>query len=361
MNPTRAIDAFFGAAFEPERWTATLDEFARAAGADGATLVFGASTPGSVAASPSMLPFVRAYFEQRRNDDPRESRVAPTADGGFQTDLDVFTKAEIERDGFYQEFLRPIGYGWHGVALLSDRPVQAVLSLKRSLRRGPFERGEIERLDRTLPYLRAAAGAAVVAQGALIRTQLGSLALIGLGAATLDRHGQVLDTNDIVPLGDGLRFVDGVPRAGHRGDQAALEAAIGLALRRERPSQLPPPRRVVLRQQFARWPLLVDVLPLVDRSEQSLFGAAGLMVVTDLNHDTPPDIADLRAIFGLTLKEAELARHLAGGMALDDAAESLRITRAHARQRLKVIFMKTDTHRQGELVALLARLRRYHP
>jgi len=359
MDPTHAIDAFFGAAFEPDGWTAALDQVARAVGAEGATLVFGSSTPDSVAASPSMLPFVHAYFEQRHYDDPRESRVQPTIAGGFQTDFDVFTPAEIQRDGFYQEFLRPIGFGWHGVALLSERPAQTVLSLKRSLLRGPFERDEIERLDRALPYLRAATTAAVVAQGALVRTQLGSLAQLGQGAATIDRHGRLLDSNDAVPLGDGLRFVDGVPCAGHRGDQAALDAAIARALRRERPSQLPPPRRVILRQQFARWPLLVDVLPLVDRSEQSLFDATCIMVITDPNRGVSPDAGDLRAIFGLTSKETELAVRLAGGMALDEAASALRITRAHARQRLKLIFMKTDTHRQGELIALLARLRRH--
>ena len=83
-----------------------------------------------------------------------------------------------------------------------------------------------------------------------------------------------------------------------------------------------------------------------------------MLVITDLGRGLPPEIADLRAIFGLTAREAELAAQLAVGTPLDLAAEGLRISRAHARQRLKVIFQKTDTHRQGELVALLAQLRR---
>jgi DNA-binding CsgD family transcriptional regulator len=61
-------------------------------------------------------------------------------------------------------------------------------------------------------------------------------------------------------------------------------------------------------------------------------------------------------LYHLAPNEARLAGLLAEGRSLDDAADKMRITRGHARQRLKNIFQKTDTARQGELVALLARL-----
>jgi DNA-binding CsgD family transcriptional regulator len=44
------------------------------------------------------------------------------------------------------------------------------------------------------------------------------------------------------------------------------------------------------------------------------------------------------------------------GLSLRQAAARLSITEGHARQRLKTIFQKTDTSRQGELIALLSKL-----
>jgi DNA-binding CsgD family transcriptional regulator len=60
--------------------------------------------------------------------------------------------------------------------------------------------------------------------------------------------------------------------------------------------------------------------------------------------------------FSLTPAEARLASLMASGMSLEDAAEKLTIARQTARTQLKAIFMKTGTHRQSQLVALLSRL-----
>jgi DNA-binding CsgD family transcriptional regulator len=344
--------------FEPDRWNETLEELSHAADADGATLVFGRSKPGLVAISSSISDFLRDYFQSRHVDDPREERVAPTLRDGFMSDLDFFAPDEIARDGFYQDFLKPRGYGWHGAALLTSRPSDVLLSFKRTLRRGAYEARDIAQLNHALPYLRAGAGAAAAANSVSLRAQLGALAHAGLGAVLLDRRGRVIEANEAIEFGDGLILLGSDLRAGHRDDQVALDAAIQQALRPEHPSRLPPPKRVVLRRNASRRPLLIDALSLIGASELSLFEAAAMLVITDLGRGLPPEIADLRAIFGLTAREAELAAQLAVGTPLDLAAEGLRISRAHARQRLKVIFQKTDTHRQGELVALLAQLRR---
>lgn len=60
--------------------------------------------------------------------------------------------------------------------------------------------------------------------------------------------------------------------------------------------------------------------------------------------------------FALTPAEARLAALLATGCSLEDAGDALGITRETARSRIKAIFQKTDTNRQGQLVALLASL-----
>jgi len=62
------------------------------------------------------------------------------------------------------------------------------------------------------------------------------------------------------------------------------------------------------------------------------------------------DPGDLCRLYGLTRGEAALAVHLVRGKSIEEAAEALFISPHTARTHLKRIFMKTDTHRQTELV-----------
>lgn len=64
-------------------------------------------------------------------------------------------------------------------------------------------------------------------------------------------------------------------------------------------------------------------------------------------------IVDERALvslYGLTRGEASLAARLVQGKSIEEAADELFISPHTARTHLKRIFMKTDTHRQPELV-----------
>ncbi|MCI0466133.1 MAG: helix-turn-helix transcriptional regulator [Beijerinckiaceae bacterium] len=84
-------------------------------------------------------------------------------------------------------------------------------------------------------------------------------------------------------------------------------------------------------------------------------GAETRIVVT-LNALGPrpgPPAPMLAKTFGLTRSEARLACIIARGAPPNIAAQELNISRETARNQLKSIFAKTDTHRQSELVALL--------
>ena len=64
----------------------------------------------------------------------------------------------------------------------------------------------------------------------------------------------------------------------------------------------------------------------------------------------------LKSSFGLTNAEARLAIELARGSSLSQAAEAFGVRYQTARSQLRAVFAKTDTHRQSQLAALLARL-----
>lgn len=70
-----------------------------------------------------------------------------------------------------------------------------------------------------------------------------------------------------------------------------------------------------------------------------------------LNADLPELFASL---YGLTEKEALLGALLSGDISLGDAATRLGVSLSTARSHLQHLFLKTDTHRQSELVRRLS-------
>ena len=67
------------------------------------------------------------------------------------------------------------------------------------------------------------------------------------------------------------------------------------------------------------------------------------------------DVSTLRAAYSLSAAEVRLCEVLLHGHSLAEAAIMLDVSQGTVRQRVKIIFQKTRTHRQGELIALLAR------
>jgi DNA-binding CsgD family transcriptional regulator len=66
------------------------------------------------------------------------------------------------------------------------------------------------------------------------------------------------------------------------------------------------------------------------------------------------DTVSLRLAYGLSTAETRLCEIMLNGRSIAEAAVILGITEGTVRQRVKDIFQKTRTHRQGELIARLA-------
>ena len=91
--------------------------------------------------------------------------------------------------------------------------------------------------------------------------------------------------------------------------------------------------------------------PLLIRPRPQLLVVVQLLVGTSLRLDGN----GLRLAFGLSGAETRLCEILANGRSLAEAADMLHISEGTARQRIKTIFQKTGTHRQGQLIALVSR------
>ncbi|MSO75674.1 MAG: helix-turn-helix transcriptional regulator [Alphaproteobacteria bacterium] len=81
--------------------------------------------------------------------------------------------------------------------------------------------------------------------------------------------------------------------------------------------------------------------------------AVVLILISDPDREKSGIARDLRALYGLTPAEADVAVALAEGKTLDRVAEERGVSRETVRFQLKAIYAKTGTSRQAELARLV--------
>jgi DNA-binding CsgD family transcriptional regulator len=351
-NVQTAVDSFREAAILPAYWPQALESLACALNSEGATVVLRRTSQASVAYSTNITPFVREYLSSPISD-PREDRVSPSMNEAFMTDYAYFSRQEIARDPYYQEFMVPRGFGWNAAAALDEH---LVISLKRGTRLGPYDGAHLSNLNAALPYLRSASRTAQLTWRCGFAGKLDAFARIGRGAILVDHCARVLETNECVRLGDGLDISGGFLRASRPGDRMRLQRFLSAVMdpggHPSRTTTLTLPRPSGLR------PWLLDGIACSDAMRSLHSRAVALLLITDFGRPSRPSLELLNQLYGLTGTESNIARELARGISVQEVSANLAITQGHVRQRLKSIFLKTGTSRQGELIALLAKLPR---
>ena len=78
-------------------------------------------------------------------------------------------------------------------------------------------------------------------------------------------------------------------------------------------------------------------------------------MVVGADADRGASCDELRHVYGFTRSEARLARSLAGGRSLREAADDLGIAYGTAKVCLKTVFEKAGVHSQAQLVARILR------
>ncbi len=171
----------------------------------------------------------------------------------------------------------------------------------------------------------------------------------------VDAQARVLEQNACVRLGDGLLVSGGVLHASTATNRRRLQNFLAgiMAPAKHLPSA---PAMLALPRPSGLRPWLLDGMACGDTARGPQGRAAALLLITDVEQPSRLSPELLIQVFGLTSTEARLAIELASGKSLHDVSTRLAISEGHARQRLKAIFCKTGTSRQGQLIALLAKL-----
>jgi DNA-binding CsgD family transcriptional regulator len=182
------------------------------------------------------------------------------------------------------------------------------------------------------------------------------LQLLGTAAILVDRDGEVVGLNHAAKdcIGAGLQIRNRRLIAAEPEAKRALAELIG-GTRRGSTAPACTGEQVIVLRRHTR-PLLLRTIPLHGRAGALFHPASAIVMLVDAGRVSLPTEAHLKSAFGLSGGEARLAIRLGAGETLEAAARCCGISYETARKRLKVVFEKTDTRRQSELVALIIRV-----
>jgi DNA-binding CsgD family transcriptional regulator len=180
---------------------------------------------------------------------------------------------------------------------------------------------------------------------------LETLERMGYGGVLLDTSGEVLRINTAA-----MQILQENAPGGDRRNGSDWRHALKSLLHADSTVRLTiedKPWVVVRRDAAGTRPLVLHAVPV---AEGAASGPHTVVILVDLDA-TPRPLPDaLQKIFKLTSAEARLAIEIASGKGLPEIADDHHTAITTVRKQLASVFAKTYTHRQAELVALLARV-----
>jgi DNA-binding CsgD family transcriptional regulator len=338
-----ALSGFFGTA------GAALFDVNRATGAVGAIHTYGlGNTKGD-------------YAERMNAINPRMHRALAQPGCHTACDFEVVSEKDIRRSEFYHWLVREVGVKYHiGSRMIDVGDVSSFVSIEFAPGRGHAETEEIElfrlitqhianawRFSRTFARLAAAESL----RDALER-------VVPWGVVGLDDAGWVCSMNDlaraVVARGDGIVVRKGRLGTLRAAEQRSLDQIVANALQAAGGDWLHPGRLLAVPRRGGGAPYVMRIIP--TRYGEPIAGTIAVLALILDPDQSAPRGDELEAIFGLSEREAELARLLARGWSVKAAAERMGITHNTARVHLANIMAKTRAHSQAALIALMRSL-----
>ena len=303
--------------------------------------------------SPGVEELIVNYFKNGWHEDDLRYRASPIVlRKGVALDQDYATADEFERSPFYQDHLARWGYRWSASLGLNAGGDIWAIPIQRTLKQGPFEPDEAKRIATLWRPLSDAATLSRQLGFARLLGAVNGLDHVAQAAIALDRRGHILAHNAAVEAEFGVLFerLHGQLAFYDRRSQARFDALIAAAIL-DSPVAAAAPAAIRVSDRRGR-PAQLRAVTLRDWGRYAFTGARVLLLSkrVDPSEAAPPPLWT----YGLTPAEQRLASQLVSGVSLAEAAAKMGIGYETARAQLKSIFVKTGTHRQAELVALIA-------
>lgn len=364
----QAIDSCYEAVTAPELWPNALQDLAYAVDASCAMLYPKDVGTGamSVPASREYEGFLEEYVRGNWFDNHyRAERGWPLLNSRrVVIEHDLATDEERKTIRVYNELYLRWGYtGFAMVGCRIDGHLWAVPFLRsKKQKEGFFTREEAAGLASLHPHMRRWITLMTKFDALRLTSGIEALNKLGCAAVLIGRLGQVEAVNAsaealLARVSSPLLLKGGHLYASDSASDRRLRALIAAALAPEAGTSRGTDAMPTLVEQPGQLPLAIEAVSVSGIVSAMSTRARTILLITDLSEKRNAREDRLRATFGLTPAEANLASALAGGEDLRSAAKRKSVSYETARVQLKSIFDKTGARRQAELVGLISRLR----
>jgi len=356
----------YDAALDPPLWPGVLEKvcaFVRGSAANLFFQDFASKSAGVYFQWGNDLGYEQLYLEKYVKLNPLFPALTFFEVGAVRSQSDIIPYAEFHETRFYREWVRPQGVVDVVFANLEkSATASAVLAVRRHERDGYVDDEARRRMALIVPHVRRAVLIGNVIDfhktAAVMLTD--TLAGFAAGVFLVDTNGQIVFVNASgqVMLGEGKILRDGQGRftaANAEADQVLRDVfaaagsgdiAIGV-----KGISVPLPGT-----EGEGW--LAHVLPLTAgaRREAGITHAAAAAVfVRKASLDSSPSVMETIAkLYKLTPSELRVLQAVVEIGGMPAVADALGISESTVRTHLKSLFEKTGTHRQADLVKLVA-------
>jgi DNA-binding CsgD family transcriptional regulator len=344
---------------DPSTWPKVMERICGAVGATGALLLQTDVRTPDVPRTESLQESVDHYFRDGwQTRDIRAERAVPLLLDGKRAfiDQDILTLDELHAAQYINECSLPNGFKWAAGVGFSAGSALWALCFHRTSKEEPFTAKDSRFLATLSERLSEAATLSSVIGRVALTSATNAFDLVCLPAIAIDRLGYVLDANNAA-----CGMFDGELRIRNRrlvtSDLQAnnlLQKLIDRLLATD--DSEPLSREPIIVRRKRNGSVVIRILPVHFIARNPFLGARALLTFSPVESRRRRDPNLLVRLFGLTPAESKLAACIAEGVSLEVAAEEFGISRETARNQLKSIFSKTNTHRQAQLVAIIANL-----
>lgn len=361
-----ALDACYESIANPDYWSESLERLSIASGAAAAMFYPKDANEGAgeQPMSPAYREFIADYVKGGWYEDHyRAERGWPLLQGkpaAVILEHDLATDEERKKLPHYNDLYLKWGFkGFAAVGFELEDEKWCVPFLRRE-KQGFFNRQEGSRLAALAPHFRKMVFLSQRLALASARGGIDALTLLDRPAILIDWAGKIIEINSAAQRvldrpDNGLFIRNGRLLAQHGESNNRLQDVLSPSRARfHRQQRLAETRSVRIDRSGGR-PLIIDISSIRSLITPLSSRALALLLINDPDLRISPKADRLQEWLSLSPAEAKLALLLWQGQNLSEAAEELGITRETARDRLKSIFGKTDTHRQGELISLMGR------
>lgn len=346
------IGKLYQAALDDSAWAVLCNDIAQAFGAIGSGVVVlpPASSKQFLGRSSIFSDAIIASYEQYYwQHDIWAERASHLGIAQVFSTADIIADRDFERTEFYADYCRPMAlyYAIGSVFPIADGQM-GLLGIQRVRSQHAYCAQDKAATEAMLPHLQRALQIRHHLAGSSATASAGMQALEALGTAVL-----LIDARlEIHFANRTARSLLGADIAAslHGSCSSALAQAVRAATA-QTPATAPPSHCVRLQRKGAA-PLILTVAPYQPPAGAGTARPCALVIARNPQAAAPSAQA-LQQLFGLTPSESQLCQDLARGLSLDAIAAAGGISIHTVKSHLQHVFSKTDTSRQGELIALM--------